>query len=94
VLLNLLVIGSGSVLNTVLGFALYLAIVAIGWGSMVASTIFVHRRLKTHGIAGGTLTLITVVAGIGSFLGLWLIFDLYWIGRSFVRLIRRRPALP
>lgn len=83
----------GSAFDTVLGFALYLAIVAIGWCSMVASTIFVHRRLKAHGTAGGTLTLVTVLAGIGSFLGLWLVFDLYWIARSIIRLVQGRPAI-
>jgi hypothetical protein len=68
-------------MSTVAGWALYLAIVAIGLGSVVATTVWAHGRLQargSHGIALGVWTTVVAIAALG---GLWIVADLLWLAR-------------
>jgi len=79
-------------IGDVLGLTFYLVLVAVGIVSIVAATIFTHRRLYARGSRDGSLAMMTIASGLLYFLGLWLIFDLYWIGRQMIRFARRNAG--
>ncbi len=73
---------AASTLGSVPGVLFYLALVAFGLGSIVLGTVFVYRRLVRRGVRGASLVMFTTGAGILLFLGLWLVFDIWWLGRA------------
>lgn len=83
-----LVMTQQSTVDTVAGLLFYLALVAVAMGSIVAATVFVHRRLSERGYGDAPLAWFTIGAAVVAFLGGWLIFDIYWIGRTIVRSLR------
>jgi hypothetical protein len=77
-----------SMFDTIAGLAFYLMLVAVGFGSIIAATVFVHRRLRERGWRDAPLAWCTIGAALVAFLGGWLIFDLYWTGRAIFRSLR------
>ncbi len=75
--------------DAVIGWAFYLLIVFGGFASTAATTVFAYRRLRAHGVHDAALVVITVVVAGAAFLGLWVVADVYFLGRGIVRLFRR-----
>jgi cytochrome bd-type quinol oxidase subunit 1 len=82
-------IGTTSTAGSVLGVLLYLVLVAIGLGSTVLATVFAYRRLVNRGMHGASLIVVTTGACILLFLGLWLVFDIWWVGNALIGSGRR-----
>lgn len=80
-----------STVGSVLGVLLYLVLVAVGLGSIVLATVFVYRCLVNRGIRGTSLVVLTTGASILLFLGLWLVFDIWWVGCAILGSVRRAP---
>jgi hypothetical protein len=83
-----------STMGSVLGVLLYLVLVAIGLGSIVLGTVFVYRRLVNRGTRGTPLVVFTTGASILLFLGLWLVFDIWWVGCAVLGYARRTSHDP
>lgn len=75
--------------DAIIGWAFYLLLVFVGLASIVGTTVFAYRRLRAHGVRDSALVASTVaVAGL-AFIGLWVVADMYWLGRGIARLFRR-----
>ena len=75
-------------LSQVVGWAFYLLILAGGLVSVVATSVTGYRYLRNRGLTGVVLQVSASAVAIAAFLGLWLIMDVYWLGRFLVRLAR------
>ena len=76
-----------SLVGTVIGWAFYLLLVFGGLASIVATTVFASRRLRAHGVRDAALVVSTVAVAAVAFLGLWVVADLYWLGRAIPGLL-------
>lgn len=79
-----------SIVGTILGWAFLLGLLAAGLGTTVLVTRRAYRRVRpSHGDAASVV--LAGLAGLGTFVGGWLAFDVYWLGR-WVATRFRRPA--
>lgn len=78
-----------SLVSTVIGWAFYLLLVLFGLASVVATTVFAYRRLRAHGLRDAALLIVTAVVAGAAFLGLWVVADVYFLGRAVLRLFHR-----
>jgi hypothetical protein len=85
---------SVSLMGTVISWALYLLFTAVGLASIAAIIWFSHRYLRARGVGDTTLSFSMLAITIAAFMGVWLVADLYWLGRGIIRLVRRTGVDP
>ena len=76
-------------MNDFLGLTVFVAVALIGLGGTVVGSVRGWRLIRRAGIARAPAVFILVLATFLLLFGLWIIFDVYWIGAGAVKVIGR-----
>jgi hypothetical protein len=83
-------------MGDIIGVAFYVAIALVGLVSTVLASVWTWRLVRRRGLNPWLAAIVVTVAAAFAFLGLWMVFDLYWIVAAVFKLARRsggtRPA--
>lgn len=77
-------------MSDVPGLILVIAIATLGTASTVLAAVWTWKLLRRRDVGEVTAGVITAIAAIVAFGGLWLLFDLGWIVAAMMKAINRR----
>jgi len=76
------------VIGDVLAWVMFVGIGVLGLASCMAATIWAYRVQRGRGSTNGMALFLASIVALVTFLGLWIVADLYWLIHKGARLIR------
>jgi hypothetical protein len=86
--------GTETVIGDVLAWVSFVGVGVLGLASCALATVHTCRFVVRRGGSAVVAATVAVIVAVFTFLGLWIVVDLYWLGRWGARRLGRRSISP
>jgi FtsH-binding integral membrane protein len=81
-------------MNDLPGYVLFLAIAVLGLGTVAIGTVRAWIWLDARRLPVAASVALTILFAAVTFLGFWMVLDVYWLVRAGLRAIDRKEIRP